>query len=476
VSAATQTGRVIAGKYRLEHPLGTGGMGTVIAATHLGLGRKVALKFMRPGVLDDAEATGRFLREARAAATLRSEHVAQVMDVEVDNEDGTPYIVMEYLEGSDLGSILKSKGAPPVVSAVDYVLQASEGLAEAHAKGIVHRDLKPANLFLTRRPDGTPLVKLLDFGISKLNEATQSGSFRLTRPRATVGSPQYMSPEQMIASPDVDARADIWALGVILYELLAGAPPFAAPTFVELCLEVTNKPHRPLAARVPGLAPGLVAVVNRCLQKSPGARFPHLGAMASALVPHAGTGADLAAVRIARTLGIKGAGDVEAPARPARGRGRRAVAIVLTAGAALAAVVAGGWLAGRPRAVVDTERAASPAAVAPPPSQQPPAPPAPPTPAATAPDPAADPGPVPATPTRTAVPATRAPAPVATQAAPKDPTRPPPRKSAGAIARRRPPAVLPAQVPADPPAPPVERPALEAGATPTKRGPVVTDL
>ena len=384
MSVATQIGRVIAGKYRLEHPLGTGGMGTVIAATHLGLGRKVALKFMRPGVLDDAEATGRFLREARAAATLRSEHVAQVMDVEVDNEDGTPYIVMEHLEGSDLGSILKTKGVPPVGSAVDYVLQASEGLAEAHAKGIVHRDLKPANLFLTRRPDGTPLVKILDFGISKLNEAAQSGSFRLTRPRATVGSPQYMSPEQMIASPDVDPRADIWALGVILYELLAGAPPFAAPTFVELCLEVTNKPHRPLAARVPGLAPGLVVVVNRCLQKSPAARFPHLAAMATTLVPHAGRGADLAALRIARTLGLASAGAGEAAAARAPGRSRRVAVIALTAGAAVAAVVAGGLLVRRPRAVVDPERAPS-AQMAPARPQPAPAVPPPPAPAAVAP-------------------------------------------------------------------------------------------
>jgi tRNA A-37 threonylcarbamoyl transferase component Bud32 len=435
-------------------------MGTVIAATHLGLGRKVALKFMRPGVLDDAEATGRFLREARAAATLRSEHVAQVMDVEVDNEDGTPYIVMEHLEGSDLGSILKTKGVPPVGSAVDYVLQASEGLAEAHAKGIVHRDLKPANLFLTRRPDGTPLVKILDFGISKLNEAAQSGSFRLTRPRATVGSPQYMSPEQMIASPDVDPRADIWALGVILYELLAGAPPFAAPTFVELCLEVTNKPHRPLGARVPGLAPGLVVVVNRCLQKSPAARFPDLAAMASALVPHAGRGADLAALRIARTLGVAGSGSGDAAATASPGRGRRTVVIALTAGAALAAVIAGGVLASRSRAVVAPAMAPS-AQVAP--AQPQPAPP-----------PLAAPAPAPA------VPPPPAPAAVAPRVV-EPPVREPVRKTAASTTvrqdrrRPRPPAPsVQAQTPPAPPAP--ERPPAEPGATTTKRGPVVTDL
>jgi serine/threonine-protein kinase len=300
----------------------------------------VALKFMRLGVLDDREALGRFMREARAAAALRSEHVARVMDVEVDLEGGAPYIVMEYLEGRDLGSMIESGAAPSPGDAVAYVLQACEGLAEAHAKGIVHRDLKPANLFLTRRPDGTPLVKVLDFGVSKLNEpVAQSGSFHLTGPSRALGSPLYMSPEQMVASPHVDPRADIWALGVILYELLSGKPPFDAPTLLELGLAIANQPHPPLHQRVPGLAPGLVAVVDRCLQKQPPARFNDLAGLAAALAPHAGPDARASAARIAATLGVTSPGPPPGPS-PRERPYRRAVFVAaigvgLAAGAAL---------------------------------------------------------------------------------------------------------------------------------------------
>jgi serine/threonine-protein kinase len=422
-------------------------MGTVVAATHLGLGRKVALKFMRLGVLDDGEAIGRFMREARAAATLRSEHVAQVMDVEVDTEDGAPYIVMEYLEGSDLATLLESGQGPAVTDAVSYVLQACEGLAEAHAKGIVHRDLKPANLFLTRRPDGTPLVKVLDFGVSKLNEAAQTGSFRLTQPRKTVGSPQYMSPEQMLASPEVDQRTDIWALGVILYELLSGKPPFAAATFLELGLEVTNRAPPPLVRRVPGLAPGLVAVVDRCLQKSAASRFANLAELAAALAPHGGAGAEASARRIARTLGVRG--QTTQPTRVATPHrsGRRAVALGLIGGG-LVALAAG---------VLWYRRAAAPPPPAPPPAAT--AEPVRPAPAV----------PSPAPPTIASVP----------EPAPAPTVREPPRKRVvGARKHRRSVAKAP-PAPASPPVdtkPQGERPAPDEGATRTKRGPVVTDL
>jgi tRNA A-37 threonylcarbamoyl transferase component Bud32 len=345
VSGELQIGRILAGKYRLDHLLGKGGMGTVVAATHLGLGRKVALKFMRPGLVDDGESLGRFTREARAAAALRGEHVVQVMDVEVDADNGAPYIVMEHLEGSDLASVVQVRGALPPVEAVNYLLQACEGLAEAHANGIIHRDLKPANLFLTRRPDGTPLVKVLDFGVSKLSEAAQSGSFHITEPRKALGSPQYMSPEQMIASADVDRRTDIWALGVILYELLAGKRPFVAGSFLELSLEVTNRAPPSLARQVPGLAPGLVAIVERCLQKTPGGRFADVAALADALGPHAGPAAGAAVERITRTLGHPER-TLELtralPALPARPR-RRVVGLVtataIAAGLAAAAVL-----------------------------------------------------------------------------------------------------------------------------------------
>jgi tRNA A-37 threonylcarbamoyl transferase component Bud32 len=458
VAVATQIGRILAGKYRLEQVLATGGMGTVVAATHQGLGRKVALKFMRLGLADDGESIGRFMREARAAATLRSEHVAQVLDVEVDTEDGAPYIVMEYLEGRDLASLLQSREQLPAVEAVSYVLQACEGLAEAHANGIVHRDLKPANLFLTRRPDGTPLVKVLDFGISKLSEAAQSGSFSLTQPRKALGSPQYMSPEQTVASPEVDQRADIWALGVILYELVSGRPPFSAGTFLELGLEITNRAHAPLFGRVSGLAPGLSGVIDRCLQKTPGSRFADLAAFAAALAPHAGPGAEASAARIARTLGVRGritqpvaeaspppvarVSPAAAAPRPAGRRPWLAVAVLAVGVAAAASVML--W---RRAATVEPPRASAavPAAPALVPSMS-------------APAPAAAAAPVPAL-------------------SPPAPMRPPSRKSAGLTARKR--RLKPEPAPASqarPPEPVPPVPAAEPGATRTRRGPVVTDL
>src|SRR5262245_55273398 len=159
-------GEILAGKYRVERVLGAGGMGLVVAATHLVLGRLVALKFMLPQTVGAGGSIDRFLREARAASLLRSEHVASVKDLGT-LENGAPFIVMEYLEGIDLAQLLHERRTLPPMVAIDYVLQACEALAEAHAHGIVHRDLKPANLFLTRRPNGTPLVKVLDFGISK---------------------------------------------------------------------------------------------------------------------------------------------------------------------------------------------------------------------------------------------------------------------------------------------------------------------
>jgi serine/threonine-protein kinase len=443
VAVATQIGRVIAGKYRLERTLATGGMGTVVAATHLQLGRTVALKFMRANLLDNAEAIARFTREARAAATLRSEHVAQVMDVEVDPEDGAPYIVMEYLEGRDLASILATKDLPPVANTVGYVLQACEGLAEAHAKGIVHRDLKPANLFLTRRPDGTPLVKVLDFGVSKLNEAAQSGSFHLSQPQKALGSPLYMSPEQMIASPHVDHRADIWALGVILYELLSGQPPFDAATFLELGLAVTNSPHPPLLGRAPGLAPGLVAVVDRCLQKTAAARFSDLATLATALVPHARPAADASAARIAGTLGLR----AQAP-RPRPRRAWRAVALGAIAVGLAAGLVA---MIGRPAAVVRPERAPAPV-VTPRPTvvAVPVAPP----------QPAPAPAPEPAN--RTA------------SASVPDPARSP--VDVGARHRHRASAPGTPSVPARTPTRTADPRDGEQGTTRTRRGPVVTDF
>ena len=243
-------GTILAGKYRVAKVLGQGGMGVVVEAHHIQLDDRVALKFLLPEYATHPEASERFLREARAAVKIKSEHVARVSDVgTLDN--GAPYMVMEYLDGSDLSSILEKKGPMPVPEAIEYVLQACEAINEAHSYGIVHRDIKPANLFVTKRQDGGPLVKVLDFGISK---TIGSGVDGLTRTTATMGSALYMSPEQMRQSRSVDHRTDIYSLGITLYELLAGKQPFYANTLPELCAEVLTgnpTPLRELRADIP---------------------------------------------------------------------------------------------------------------------------------------------------------------------------------------------------------------------------------
>jgi len=286
--AGVREGEILAGKYRVEKVLGVGGMGVVVAAYHIDLDERVAIKFLLPEVLDHGEAVARFAREARSAVKIKSEHVAKVTDVG-KLENGAPYMVMEFLEGSDLSQWLSQRGALPIEQATEFLLQACEAIAEAHALGIVHRDLKPGNLFVIRRADGLLSVKVLDFGISKSASGPGSGSAgAMTRTSALMGSPLYMSPEQMQSSRDVDARTDIWALGVILYELLAGTQPFIADTMPELVLRVvTGPPAAGLRNRRPDVPEGLERVILRCLEKDRARRFESVGELAAALLPYA---------------------------------------------------------------------------------------------------------------------------------------------------------------------------------------------
>ena len=221
LGALAQPGQVLLGKYRIERVLGVGGMGAVVLATHLQLEERVAIKFLLSSVARQPDMVERFLREGRTAIKIRSEHCVRVLDVGT-LEGGQPYMVMEFMEGRDLDATIRESGPLPIADAVDFVLQAGEALAEAHALGTVHRNLKPANLFVTRRADGSPSIKVLDFGISK--QAGAAGNMGMTSTQAVMGSPLYMSPEQMRSSKDVDARADIWALGTVLYEAIAGSP------------------------------------------------------------------------------------------------------------------------------------------------------------------------------------------------------------------------------------------------------------
>jgi serine/threonine protein kinase len=285
-AAGIREGDVLAGKYRVERVLGVGGMGVVVAAHHIQLDEKVALKFLLPEALGNAEAVARFAREARAAAKIKSEHVARVSDVGT-LPSGAPYMVMEYLDGGDLAGWIKQRGALPVDQAVEFVLQACIAVADAHALGIVHRDLKPANLFCVRRSDGQLSIKVLDFGISKMNDASGMAPGSITRTSALMGSPLYMSPEQMRASKDVDAQTDIWALGVILFELMTGRPAFIAESVTELAIKVTNDPAPAIRGFRPDVPFALEAIVFKCLEKDRRQRYRNVAELALALLPFA---------------------------------------------------------------------------------------------------------------------------------------------------------------------------------------------
>lgn len=279
--APVREGDVLAGKYRVDRVLGAGGMGVVVAATHLQLEQRVALKFLVSNGFDE-QAGMRFLREARSIVKLRSEHVVRVLDTGT-LDSGQPYIVMELLEGQDLQQELTARGPIPLVEAVDWVLQACEAIAEAHVAGIVHRDLKPANLFLTRRPDHSALIKVLDFGIAKLLDVQRAPDYSLTKTSALMGSPHYMSPEQIRNAKSVDRRADIWALGIVLYELLGGTAPFSAATAPALLAQIVADPPRPLRDSRPDVPRALEAVINRCLEKEPAKRYATIGELAREL-------------------------------------------------------------------------------------------------------------------------------------------------------------------------------------------------
>jgi len=302
-----QPGDTILGRYRVERILGVGGMGVVVAARHLHLDSFVAIKFLLPDILSNAEAVSRFAREAKAAVKIQNEHVSRVTDVGV-LENGAPYMVMEYLDGSDLGVLLRTQGRLSIEDAVDFVLQACEAIAEAHTLGIVHRDLKPANLFLVRRSDGSRIVKVLDFGISKTSGMVGSGGTGgMTSTSSMMGSPLYMSPEQLSSARDVDARTDIWALGIILHELLAAQLPFVADSIPQLCVAIMQGLPASLRAARSDVPAGLEAIVLRCLEKDRARRFANVGELARALSEYAPQRSRVSVERVTHLLSVPGA-------------------------------------------------------------------------------------------------------------------------------------------------------------------------
>jgi len=293
-------GDVVAGKYRVDRVLGEGGMGIVVAATHEHLDQRVALKFLLPAMAANPEIVQRFVREARAAVKIHSEHVARVLDV--GTHEGSPFMVMEYLEGGDLAQVLAERGELPLGDAVGYLLQACEAIAEAHALGIVHRDIKPANLFLARRTSGKPSIKVLDFGISK--SAATGPEAIATHTSALMGSPSYMSPEQLVSAASVDFRADIWALGVVLYEMLTRQLPFTAQSMPELVGTILQTTPASIASLRQGVPVGIQAVVDRCLQKVPVQRFANVAELARALLPFGPSRSEDSVERIEHVLGV----------------------------------------------------------------------------------------------------------------------------------------------------------------------------
>lgn len=314
---AVEVGEVVLGKYRVEGVIGKGGMGYVVSATHLDLDEKVAIKIMRSDSVGSEEAAKRFIREAQAAAKLKSEYVTRVIDVGV-LPDGSPYMAMEFLEGSDLSDMVERNGALGLELAVDLLLQACEGLAEAHGRGIVHRDIKPSNVFVTWRADGSPLVKILDFGISRAT--TPGAELSLTQTASVLGTPAYMSPEQMRSSRRVDSRTDIWSLGVVLFEILEARWPFLAESFTEMCAKVAADDPERMSDRVP---PALQAVVYRCLEKNVDRRYADVGELAAALAPFARDQREstLRVERIKRIVVRGKLGQSTPTARPAENRG-----------------------------------------------------------------------------------------------------------------------------------------------------------
>jgi eukaryotic-like serine/threonine-protein kinase len=302
-----EPGEIISGKYEVQKLIGSGGMGYVVAALHVELGERVALKFLRPEALAIEELIERFAREARAAAKIKSEHIARVFDVGA-LPDGAPFIVMEHLEGQDLCDVLHQQGPMPVKVAVEYVMQACEALAAAHAAGVVHRDIKPENLFLTKHAQGLDFIKILDFGISKV--ALAQGKRAHVRTQMPLGSPVYMSPEQIRSSEQVDARTDIWSLGCVLFELLTGVVAFDEPSLMQLSAAILEHDPVPLRQLIPDAPVELENVILRCLEKDVSKRYSNIAELAIALYPFAPRRSRISAERCYHAL--KNAG-IECP-------------------------------------------------------------------------------------------------------------------------------------------------------------------
>jgi eukaryotic-like serine/threonine-protein kinase len=359
LAGGARVGQLIAEKYRLERLLGRGGMGEVYEARHVVVGRRFALKLLHSHLAQGSSAVARFLREARAAGSLENPHIAAVVDF-ATTSDGVPFLVMEYLEGLSLGRLLAGEGPLPVPRAVSLLLQICRGLEAAHQAGIVHRDLKPDNLFVVEQPDGSELLKILDFGIAKL---VDEPSAQLTHSGAVLGTAFYMAPEQARGEKQIDFRVDIYALGVIAFELLSARKPHPGDGYNAILAHILTQPPEPLNSFRAGLPDGLVQLVEAAMAFDPAQRPSSAAAWAEALSAFSGvevstsaahfdlrpkssanssaeTAADTRTPLAAETSGNtlqSAVGDVRSTATPP-GAGRARWPLLLAAGAALAAL------------------------------------------------------------------------------------------------------------------------------------------
>jgi serine/threonine-protein kinase len=283
---APLVGHVVGGKYRIDGLIGQGGMGVVYSATHLVSDKRVAIKWMLPAPGTSTELAERFVREARATARIDHPNVVDIYDVGV--EEGSMFLVMERLHGESLAQRLE-RGALDATEAVAVLMPALRAVAAAHAQGVIHRDLKPDNIFLCAGPDGEPREpKVLDFGISKIAAGSERHDFSLTQSGTIMGTPLYMSPEQIRGLRDVDARGDVYAFGVILYEMLTGAFPFDAETYNELIVKIATEEPTPITTLLPDLDPGIEIVIARAMARNRDARYESVAELAAALEPYAG--------------------------------------------------------------------------------------------------------------------------------------------------------------------------------------------
>jgi serine/threonine-protein kinase len=291
-------GTILLGRYRIDGVLGRGGMGVVYAAHHTFMDQRVALKLLSSQALTSPDAAQRFLNEARNAAKIPGENACRILDVGL-LDTGMPYIAMEYLEGKSLEAIATERRFVEPNDAARWVLEALLAVAHAHARGIIHRDLKPSNLLLAHRDDGSTVVKVLDFGISKSLNPSQQG---LTTTRGFLGSPAYMAPEHIRSPRAVDVRADIWSLGVVLYELTSGSQPYEVEELGELLASILEREPTPLASRRAEIPPDFCDIVHRCLAKNRDWRFQNVAELAAALAPYAGNEGTVLAERVRRAL------------------------------------------------------------------------------------------------------------------------------------------------------------------------------